>query len=295
MTNGLQMDALTALLEERRRYESWLAQLDARREAAPSHVVDRVRGDYSERLRGVMEQLRGRAADVERSVADLGARIAALLAEETTRRDERAETELRAAVGEFAADDAQQSLARSDEQISALVGERTSLAAEMTRLEDILSQVRTPPARPAPPAPPPAVAPEVPSALDTRPLQPPAPAPKASPNAFDELAFLQSVVQPRESTGATHPPAAHHPVADEPARAAAPHDYLPPPSLTATREARENVAPTRAASATPDGVASFFKDVPTEQVKTLKCQECGTMNYPTEWYCERCGGELAAL
>jgi uncharacterized OB-fold protein len=30
-------------------------------------------------------------------------------------------------------------------------------------------------------------------------------------------------------------------------------------------------------------------------VKTLKCQECSTMNYPTEWYCERCGAELAAL
>jgi uncharacterized OB-fold protein len=44
-----------------------------------------------------------------------------------------------------------------------------------------------------------------------------------------------------------------------------------------------------------DAVAAFFKDVPTEQVKTLKCAECGTMNYPTEWYCERCGGELAAM
>ncbi|MGH7590337.1 MAG: zinc finger Ran-binding domain-containing protein, partial [Gemmatimonadales bacterium] len=29
--------------------------------------------------------------------------------------------------------------------------------------------------------------------------------------------------------------------------------------------------------------------------KTLKCAECGTMNRPTEWYCERCGAELAAL
>ena len=27
----------------------------------------------------------------------------------------------------------------------------------------------------------------------------------------------------------------------------------------------------------------------------LKCNECGAMNYPTEWYCERCGAELAAL
>jgi hypothetical protein len=31
------------------------------------------------------------------------------------------------------------------------------------------------------------------------------------------------------------------------------------------------------------------------QEKTLRCQDCGEMNYPTEWYCERCGGELAAL
>src|SRR5262249_51330202 len=32
-----------------------------------------------------------------------------------------------------------------------------------------------------------------------------------------------------------------------------------------------------------------------EQAKTLKCNECGGLNYPTEWYCERCGAELAAL
>jgi cell division septum initiation protein DivIVA len=32
-----------------------------------------------------------------------------------------------------------------------------------------------------------------------------------------------------------------------------------------------------------------------DQAKTLRCTECGTMNFPTEWYCERCGGELAAF
>ena len=46
---------------------------------------------------------------------------------------------------------------------------------------------------------------------------------------------------------------------------------------------------------TPGSIPAFLKDVPTEQIKPLKCQECGTMNYPTEWYCERCGGELAAM
>jgi hypothetical protein len=61
--------------------------------------------------------------------------------------------------------------------------------------------------------------------------------------------------------------------------------------------------PTEAPSDFPTGemdrlsksVPAFLKDVPAEQAKTLKCQECGTMNYPTEWYCERCGGELAAM
>ena len=43
------------------------------------------------------------------------------------------------------------------------------------------------------------------------------------------------------------------------------------------------------------GTPAFLKGMPTEQVKSLKCQECGTMNYPTEWYCERCGGELATM
>ena len=32
-----------------------------------------------------------------------------------------------------------------------------------------------------------------------------------------------------------------------------------------------------------------------DQQKTLRCTECSTMNLPTEWYCERCGGELAAF
>ena len=46
------------------------------------------------------------------------------------------------------------------------------------------------------------------------------------------------------------------------------------------------------------GVTSFSTNAeqPKKGVaKTLKCGECGAMNLPTEWYCERCGAELAAL
>jgi hypothetical protein len=44
-------------------------------------------------------------------------------------------------------------------------------------------------------------------------------------------------------------------------------------------------------SATPE--APLDENAPVE--KTLKCRECGTMNLATEWYCENCGGELAAM
>ena len=44
------LDGVPALIEERRRYEAWLAALEARRETTPGHVFDRVKGDYQTRL-----------------------------------------------------------------------------------------------------------------------------------------------------------------------------------------------------------------------------------------------------
>ena len=54
----------------------------------------------------------------------------------------------------------------------------------------------------------------------------------------------------------------------------------------------------RAASATgrdEPRAAAGRDDSGSAAAKTLRCGECGTLNYPTEWYCERCGGELAAM
>jgi len=44
-------------------------------------------------------------------------------------------------------------------------------------------------------------------------------------------------------------------------------------------------------NATP--VAPIDENAPVE--KTLRCRDCGTMNVATEWYCENCGAELAAM
>jgi len=76
---------------------------------------------------------------------------------------------------------------------------------------------------------------------------------------MDELAFLKSVTDDDKS-------------APSPGRASG-----------AQYQIEEN--------ATPDAP----EDADVEPEKTLKCRECGTMNVATEWYCENCGAELAAL
>jgi hypothetical protein len=321
------MDALNALMEERARYEQWLAQLDARKGTTPSHVFDRVRGDYNDRLTKVLDQLAGRATELQTTASTLAEKVAALYADETTLRDERAEAELRAMVGEFSLDHARDVMQRCDEAISSLGAERAQIGAELGRVQEILAVAVRPPTPPAgeePVVPIESLAPPVPAAA---PAPPPAPtvhvAPPSAPSqapapasAFDELAFLQSVVEkPAPVPQHFAPPAPEprpesRPAAPPPrAQVVEPADVEVPATASAA-PSRRNLAPTPVLTSaplvekdgqdanstlTPGSIPAFLKDVPTEQIKTLKCQECGTMNYPTEWYCERCGGELAAM
>ncbi len=108
------------------------------------------------------------------------------------------------------------------------------------------------------PVPPPRTAPPSPH------REPPARPEKVG--AEDELAFIKSVTEddkdtapsPKRASGAQFQPA------------------VPNPLLPST--------PTPEAS-----------DDELEEQRTLKCKGCGTMNLPTEWYCEQCGAELAAV
>ena len=333
------MDALNALMEERNRYEQWLAQLEARKGTTPTHVFDRVRSDYGERLNKVLDTLSGRATELQATAGTLAEKVAELYASETTLRDERSEAELRAAVGEFTIEHAREVMQRCDEAISTLGSERATVGAELGRVQEILAVAVRPPTPPAgevpivpieslapPPgapvaAPAPVVAAPPPVSVAEAPVRQ-APAPAAS--SFDELAFLNSVVEkpaaPRPITPIEAAPPAPEPRAEPrshamhaapPARAPMPEPMeAEVPATAGLAPSRRTAAPTPVLTSTPlvekDGVdanstltpgsiPAFLKDMPTEQIKTLKCQECGTMNYPTEWYCERCGGELAAM
>jgi hypothetical protein len=99
---------------------------------------------------------------------------------------------------------------------------------------------------------------------------------EAPAGKMDELAFLKSVTG-TEGTAAPSQPAKR-------------------PSGGFTKPA-ETAAPAPAAPTAPAPAAEAPKDRASGGTapKTLKCGECGTMNRPTEWYCERCGAELAAL
>jgi len=140
---------------------------------------------------------------------------------------------------------------------------------------------------------------KAPAAKDAAPKAPAEPA-KEAPKAPAKRASAETKAEPAPSAA---PPAAPEPA---PAAPKAPE----PPAVVATTAAELAASSTKIAnpsvsmeleavsksrksaeSATP----AYLRDVPPEQVKTLKCQECGTLNYPTEWYCERCGAELAAL
>jgi hypothetical protein len=252
------------LLTERRQYESWIARLDAAAGATPQAVRSKVRADYEARLRAVIEELKNHA-EAARQVMGQQRELQKDLEQKESRAAEKlVETELRHAVGEL--DEAEWTRVHKD-ALTELVTIRQDLKAvqaDIAQLEELDALVR---ARPqASPAPRPADG-----------------GPKTQKAGEDELSFLKSVSEEvqerpestiRRSTGAQFQPAT--PTAPAPApRRTGPAQVtpLPPPVV-------------------PE--AGDFDEF-EEPVKTLQCKECGSMNLPTEWYCEQCGSELAAL
>ena len=137
------------------------------------------------------------------------------------------------------------------------------------------------PAAPRPPAPKPPAPPAPKNDVPGRTLWFPSggKAEQPSEGKLDELAFLKSV------TGEAAPVApAPPPMPKRPSGGFSKPTLEPAPPPAPVEE------PKPASSPVQDSV----KDRQSGQ-KTLKCAECGTLNRPTEWYCERCGAELAAL
>jgi TolA-binding protein len=270
------LDALNGLLKERQRYEEWLSALEAKRATTSDAVYQRVRSDYQTRLRDVSGKLSERAGELRSNIDSLSLRLEEVSKQETQQREARQEAELRAAVGEYTDKQWKEIGGAWDKELGRLSKERAGLEAQLGELNRIFtltgkdrqSEDGTSPspredgARPpvSPVVPRPAI-PEpprldAPARIDQPVAANPSPASQTRRTPFDEFPVLRP--------GATAP--------------------SPAPA-------------TRTAVATPPSVpkTGSGNDPRSEQHKTLKCPECGAANYPTEWYCERCGGELATM
>lgn len=302
---------LPALLEERRKFEGWLAALEARRESTPQHVFDRVKTDYQSRMRQVEDRLAAHRQSIQEERTSLESRRALLEAEEQLRRDERAELDLRAHVGELAATDSEAAFRAVDDALGEMSVEKESLTKRINELDALLGLRAD--SQPAPAVeeaksetasepeafadePEPAEASSVAAEPETIEIEKEEDAPPVAPAAasavsdpqivkdpmhtpggsFDELAFLTDVVGLDDAKG----------------KAGVVREDQTPSILDGVVGSKDREPLASNVGNTPIMLRSSSV---AEPAKTLKCTECGAMNYPTEWYCERCGAELAAL
>ncbi len=274
------LDALNGLLKERQRYEEWLAALEEKRANTPESVYQRVQADYQTRLREVSGKLAERAGELRENIDALAIRLEDISRQENQQREARQEAELRAAVGEYTDKQWKEIGGAWDKELARLVKDKSAVDLQLNELKRIFaasvqerqSEVAAQPrpssgdgsgSRPpiSPVVPRPAV-PEPPT------LNPPSRVEQAGP------------ARPQSQSPSNSP-------------ARSPFDEFP--VLRPGSGSTSTPPQTTTAVATPPSVPKSAPDPRSEQHKTLKCPECGAANYPTEWYCERCGGELATM
>ncbi len=281
------------LLADREQFTMWLTRLDEGDDLASEKVRDKVRNDYQGRLESVMEELATHSDSIAEQLADHRGTQEDLTARDTSAREELAEAEVRHTVGEYDDDEWKKLKEMADEQLDQIGSELKDVTVEIDRLAGVQALIAL---RPAPSgeeavAEGTSASPEesvisinvggddeddsssigvprfTPRGADaggesSAPRTLRFPGADAKETSLDELDFLKSVTED-ESTG---------PATGGMAAAAAP----------------ESVPDVATSSAESDIIGQ-------PQAKTLKCGECGELNRPTEWYCERCGAELASL
>jgi len=302
--NRMSISAVEKLIEQRRLFQDWLTKLASDVEGMPPHVVSRVRNDYRARLDGVVTELGEHSDALREALDEAQLRHDGLDAQHQAKKDELAELRLRRHVGEM---DELEFKEQSGTMKVALEGIQKELAAALRDIErfeeilDIIAADSTPEepvvAAAPPPPPPPPPAPKAEAPAPEAPREPRRSSPDVAKS--DELAFLRSVTtaaQAAKAAQAQKGPEKPAPRDEKPAVRdeqpavvaqaggdsfdAAPHMLKMPVS-----EHDEPEAP----------AAAPAKPAKKDEDAALTCGECGATNRPTEWYCEKCGAELAAF
>ena len=297
-------------MEEREKYESWLDDLEAKKDSTPPKVFERVRQDYLTRLQEVVDKLSEHTALLEEHGESLTAKLRELEMAEESITEQQAEAALRKQVGEITPAEWESSSKKAQKELAKIRENQEAVAEELDRIRNLLGD-------------------------EEEEEEPPPPRKKAKD--FNELEFLTKVVgtspptpdafPPAKSrstpqgsaatrssgpsaaratpggtpvtTSGSHPAAPAAPATPPKPVAAQPTPASPPAVATPSGESRAVPDPAAAAAPTdtpPVGAPTQpRKSAMAEQPKTLKCGECGTMNFPSEWYCERCGAELTIV
>jgi TolA-binding protein len=271
------LDALNGLLKERQRYEEWLAALEEKRASTPDSVYQRVQSDYQTRLREVSSKLAERAGELRENIDALSVRLEEISRQERQQREARQEAELRAAVGEYTDKQWKEIGGAWDKELARLVKEKGAIEAQLNELSRIFAlSVKEKQAGAI------AAGRAVSGDGARPPISPVVPRPAfPEPPTLNPPARVEQPAPARSQQPSQNPPNSRSPFDDFP--------VLRPGGVSGT--------PPSTAVATPPSVPKTggTQDPRSEQHKTLKCPECGAANYPTEWYCERCGGELATM
>jgi hypothetical protein len=271
------LDALNGLLKERLRYEEWLAALEEKRASTPDSVYQRVQSDYQTRLREVSSKLAERAGELRENIDALTVRLEEISRQERQQREARQEAELRAAVGEYTDKQWKEIGGAWDKELARLVKEKGAVDAQLNELSRIFAlSVKEKQAEAI------AAGRTISGDGSRPPISPVVPRPAIpEPPTLNPPARVEQQVPTRSQQPSQNPPGGR-----------SPFDEFP-----VLRPGGGSGAPPSTAVATPPSVPKTggTQDPRSEQHKTLKCPECGAANYPTEWYCERCGGELATM
>jgi hypothetical protein len=268
--NNASTTAIQNLLEEKRQIERWLRRLDMASDKTPQAVRDRVRSDYRGRLEAILTELQGYRDDLNASLQQHRDVRDDLAGREQEASERLAEAELRHTVGEYDSSKWSEIRAEILEELVKLREELKVEQAEIGQLEEVLdaidssgSEEEAEAAGRAEEAPATGAATQG-AADDSAPeldLQTEKEQEAAQPEGTsEELAFLRSVISGDRSASELTPAQTNEGAEAEPS------------------EPRQVARPSK-------GTAK----------KTVKCTDCGTLNLPTEWYCENCGAELTAL
>lgn len=278
------------LLKERRRIEQWLERLQKAADKTSVDVRERVRADYEERLTTVNGQLQQYVDQIEESLDTQRTTRKGFKRREEDKSKELAEAELRYAVGEYDEASWREQKAGILDELASIRSGLAEAEEEIAELEEVLAALEGRAAEAE------EEAAEADEEAEDEDELPPAPVPAVEPSprgrgakrkrpqtdAFgDELEFLKSVTEDDEQgPAADRASGLLGAVTDEP-------PALPP----ARKPGARDIGAAGVTSADPQAKTPQSGTIE----RSLKCKECGAMNLPTEWYCERCGAELAAL